>query len=144
MFKAKLNFRLPLTVLLASAVCSAVVLPLVAADAPAPALPASGTHVESTQIMLIRRLAERGAITQEDAAEMIKLSEADAADARVQAALTALATAQSEAARAHAEAAAIQAKASRNGAKQDAAIAVSPVPPVVETSPVSSAPVATE
>jgi len=144
MFKAKLNFRLPLTVLLASAVCSAVVLPLVAADAPAPALPASGTHVESTQIMLIRRLAERGAITQEDAAEMIKLSEADAADARVQAALTALATAQSEAARAHAEAAAIQAKASRNGAKQDAAIAVPTVPPVVETSSVSPVPIATE
>ena len=144
MSKAKLNLRRSLTVLLASAVCSAAVLPLMAADAPGTAVSSSAPNLESTQITLIRRLAERGAITQEDAAELIKLSEADAADAKVLEALTALAAAQSEASRARAEAAAIRANASRNGTNHSAAVAVSTVLPVVEAGPVSQAPVIAE
>jgi len=149
MSKAKLNFRWPLAVLLASAAGSVVVMPLMAADTTVPAVPAP--RAESAQVMLIRRLAERGAITQEDAAEMIKLAEADAADARVQAALAALATAQADAARAHSEAAAIQTAASRNTlAKSVSEIPVASVPTspapvqVVETPvPVPSAPTKT-
>ena len=121
MSKAKNKFSRSLTVLLSSVCCTAVGLPLLLAEGTAPAVPNTAaapvtrtSGSEPAMINLIRRLAERGAITEADAAELTKLAEADAADAHVQAALTALATAQAEAAQKRAEAVALQTSNLRN------------------------------
>ena len=86
-------------------------------------------------VSLIKRLEERGALTRQDAAVLISQAEADAADARVQAAEILLATAKADAAAARAQAALAQAGSPRAG---------SPTPALVEPppAPVIQAPVA--
>ncbi len=72
-----------------------------AAPAPAPE--------KSTMVSLIERLASRGALSKDDAVELVAQANADSADARVQAAEAVLAAAKAEAALAKAQAAAAQA-----------------------------------
>jgi hypothetical protein len=74
---------------------------------PAQAKPAT----PSAMVSLIKRLAERGVLSNQDAADLISQAEADAADARVQAAESALAAARAEAAAARARAEAARATA---------------------------------
>ena len=64
---------------------------------------------QSAIMMLINKLAERGTITKQDAAELAAQANADAADARVQVAEAQLAAAKADAALARAQAAAAQA-----------------------------------
>jgi len=149
MSNAKNKFRHPLTVLFASLCCAAVTFPLLAAAVTDP-LPANGTsaHPQPALVNLIIRLRESGTLKQDEAAELIKLAEADAADARVQSALVALANAQAEAAQVRADANAIQATTAKNvQPKIDSPAAVSVVtdttPAVTDTvAAVAAAPVA--
>jgi hypothetical protein len=107
MFSPKLVFRRPLTQLLAFLMCTALAVRTVAAD-PAPLS-------ENVTDNLINRLVERGVITKQDADELLKQAEDDAANARGQA----IAAKQVAAAK---EAAAIQvAAADEIAAKQVAA-----------------------
>jgi len=110
MSKAKTKFRHPLTVLLASVCCAAMAFPLFAADGTSPVTAnATPAHPQTALVNLIIRLRESGTLKPDEAAELLKLAEADAADARVQSALVALAEAQAQAAQTRAEANAIQA-----------------------------------
>jgi hypothetical protein len=104
--KYRFLFRLP-TQLLAFLLCTILVAPLAAAD-PAPLS-------ENVTINLINRLVERGVITQQDADELIKQAETDAATATAQDAAQQVAAAK--------EAAAIQLAAADEAAAKKVAAA---------------------
>lgn len=150
MSKAKKKFSRPLTVLLSSVCCTAVGLPLLLAEGSAPGVEniapvpqASPGRAEPAMINLIRRLSARGVLTPADTAELMKLAEADAADARVQAALTALANAQAEAAQTRAEAVALQTSAAKS-APVGANANQTPVVPAVATVASATSPAVAE
>jgi hypothetical protein len=77
---------------------------------------ASSMPAQSTMTTLINRLVQRGALTKQDSAELLLMSEADAADARAQAALTQAAIAVAAAAQARARAIGAQAAYMHNSA----------------------------
>jgi len=97
----------PRVALLAAAACFACMTGSVAAraeDAGAAPPAAEKPPENNTMVSLINRLAERGALTKQDAADLVVQAEADAADAKVRAAEAALAVAKAEAAAARARA----------------------------------------
>jgi hypothetical protein len=105
-------FRRLRSQLLAFLLCTLLVVPMAAAD-PAPVS-------ENVTINLINRLVERGVITKQDAAELLKQAEEDAATAREQAAANQDADQQVAAAK---EAAAIQVAAAEEAAEKKVAAA---------------------
>src|SRR5579871_4710741 len=86
---------------------------------PTPAQAKSGTP--SAMVSLIKRLAERGVLSNQDAADLVSQAEADEADSRVQAAESVLAAAKAEAAAARARAEATRAMAALARAQANAA-----------------------
>lgn len=138
MFIAKNNFRRPFAVLLASAGCLAATYPLFADDVSTQ----RAGRAPSAQTVLIQKLVDRGAITREDAAELLKIAKAEEADAKVQAAMTALAITQAEAAQARAEAAAvIHAEGLKNTLTQNATPTQSAYPLLPDPKDAASSPV---
>ena len=101
-----------------------------------PAVQDSGSG--NAMVSLIRKLEERGAITKQDADQLVSKAEADAADARVQAAEILLATAKADAASARVQAALAQ-SGSLAGASSAPAQAA-PAPVAVVQAPVPVAP----
>ena len=93
MFHAKLILRRPLTLLLVLPICIALAAPELAADPTEPA-PLS----ENVTDNLISRLVERGILTRDNAAGLLKQAEEDAAAARAQAAAKQVAAAKEAAA----------------------------------------------
>ena len=99
MSNEKHALRRPLALLLASSLCAAVALPVVAAEpdaaaaqagGPAPSEPSAPSELppapsQNVTINLINRLVQRHVLTKEDASELIKQAEEDAATARAQA-----------------------------------------------------------
>jgi hypothetical protein len=108
MFYEKHVFRRPLTLVLAFLMCAIPATPMVAADDPAPVS-------ENVTDNLVNRLVERGVITKQDADELLKQAEEDAAAARAQTAAKQLAAAK--------EAAAIQVAAAEEAAAKQVAAA---------------------
>jgi hypothetical protein len=108
--------------------CGALICSVTAADQTAPAGNAGDPAAMPTAMTaLVNRLVERGALTKQDSAELLLLEEADAADARAQAALTqaALAKAAAAEARARAYAALLQAAMAKTSAPAQSAAATS-------------------
>src|SRR5580658_8458858 len=103
--------RSPIAAFLAASWAAISLHPIASAQSqPAGAAPAPAP---SAMDQLISRLAQRGALTQQDATELTAQADADAADQRVREAEAALAAARAEAAEARARAAVIAA----NGAQ---------------------------
>jgi hypothetical protein len=102
-YKPRVIRRLP-SVLLASSLSVVTVLPGFTAEPSA----SSAAAPQSATAVLIKRLAERGVIGKDDAAELLLVAEADAAEARAQSALAQAALAQAVAAEARARAYALQ------------------------------------
>jgi hypothetical protein len=87
-----------------------------------------GQSSQSATVSLINRLVERGVLSKQDSGELIALAEADAAEARAQAAMTQAAIAMAVAAEARAKAIAAQA-GYRRGAQTGQAAGASPRQP---------------
>jgi hypothetical protein len=125
---ASLPCRRPLLTLLAAALCAAA-FPMASADAQnaggTQAAPPAPAPEQNAMILLINRLVERGGLTKQDAAELTARANADAADARVEAAESLLAAAKADAAVARAQAAAVQAAAAMARAQEAASEAAS-------------------
>jgi len=114
------------TLLLALMFAAAAVQPGFAAE-PADRVAAGTTRMPSVTSALIKRLAARGLLTKEDAAELQLMAEAEAAEARAQDAMLQAALAQAAAAQARLKAMMAMADAPRmNDAAADAAEAVEP------------------
>ena len=126
--------RRSLAALAACVACVVVVVPIVgrAEDTPDSAAQAGArTPSPSAMVSLINRLAARGVLTKQDQSDLVGLADADAADARVEAAEIRLAAAKAEAAAARArvqlsmansELALAKATATRLAANQAAAV----------------------
>jgi len=144
--------QLPRVALLAAAACFACLTGTVAARAEdASGTPAPADKVPAnTMVNLINRLAEHGALTKQDAADLVSQAEADAADAKVREAEANLAVAKAEAAAARARADAARAltalgraQATANQLAQNQAAAVRLLlgqAPAPAAAPVASAP----
>jgi hypothetical protein len=101
-----------------------------------------GQSSQSATVSLINRLVERGVLSKQDSGELIALAEADAAEARAQAAMTQAAIAMAVAAEARAKAIAAQTSYRRGAQTGQAAAATPPQEaPAPEAADIAAAPV---